>query len=313
MHRITCSLLIFLGLFLAIPSSTEAKTISQVLADAKVLYLTGEYEKALNELARLKPYVNVMKPEDKIELYKYLGFCHTAFGKLDEAKTDFQEALKINPNLALDPSTVSPKIIEVFEGAKAAMPAQPATPPVQEAKPAPPPPVQEAKPAPAPAPAPPVAPAKPGPAARPHPRPPVVRPTPPVTAKVTPSGAALRSLALPGWGQIVSGQKTKGYIIMGAAAGALGFLGYTHAAYFQAQSSYKSASDPVTAMKAYDDYNKANSMKNISYIVIGVVWAGNVLEAFLSAPAPPTPAHASVPLEIIPVSGGAQLAYRYEF
>ena len=233
------------------------------------------------------------------------------------AKEAFQEALKANPNLALDPNTVSPKIMEVFEEVRAAMPPPP-PPPAPEAAPPPPAPVPEAAPPPPPAPTPPPAPvpeAKPAPKpmARPVTRPPVVRPTPRVEVKVTPGQAALRSLLLPGWGQISTGQKTKGYIFMGVVAGSLGFLGYSHAAYFQAQSNYKDATDPATAMTAYDDYNKSNSMKNISYIVLAVAWAGNVADAYFLSPRSSSGRQASMPLEIVPVDGGAQLAYRYEF
>ena len=303
MRRFFYAILIFAVLFI-LPSYSQAKTIGEVLTDARVLYLTGEYEKALAELEKLKPYVSVMKAPDKVELYKYLAFCHIAFGRIDMAKEAFQEALKANPNLALDPNTVSPKIMEVFEEVRAAMPPPP-PPPAPEAAPPPPPtpppaPVPEAKPA-------------PKPVARPVTRPPVVRPAPRVEVKVTPGQAALRSLLLPGWGQISTGQKTKGYIFMGVVAGSLGFLGYSHAAYFQAQSNYKDATDPATAMTAYDDYNKSNSMKNISYIVLAVAWAGNVADAYFLSPRSSSGRQASMPLEIVPVDGGAQLAYRYEF
>jgi len=331
MRRFFYAILIFAVLFI-LPSYSQAKTIGEVLTDARVLYLTGEYEKALAELEKLKPYVSVMKAPDKVELYKYLAFCHIAFGRIDMAKEAFQEALKANPNLALDPNTVSPKIMEVFEEVRAAMPPPP-PPPAPEAAPPPPPtpppaPVAEAAPPPPPTPAPipeaapppppppaPVPEAKPAPkpVARPVTRPPVVRPAPRVEVKVTPGQAALRSLLLPGWGQISTGQKTKGYIFMGVVAGSLGFLGYSHAAYFQAQSNYKDATDPATAMTAYDDYNKSNSMKNISYIVLAVAWAGNVADAYFLSPRSSSGRQASMPLEIVPVDGGAQLAYRYEF
>jgi len=336
MRRFFYSILVF-TILITLPSYSQAKTIGEVLTDARVLYLTGEYEKALKELEKLKPYVSVMKAPDKVELYKYLGFCHIAFGNMDLAKEAFQEALKANPNLALDPNTVSPKIMEVFEEVKATMPPPPPA-PVPEAKPAPPPPpppapvaeaappppptpapVPEAKPAPPPPPpapvpeAKPAPPPKPAPVARPVTRPPVVRPTPRVEVKVTPGQAALRSLLLPGWGQISTGQKTKGYIFMGVVAGSIGFLGYSHAAFFQAQSNYQDATDPATAMTAYDDYNKSNSMKNISYIVLAVAWAGNVADAYFLSPKGSPGRQASLPLEIVPVEGGAQLAYRYEF
>lgn len=291
----------FLAVLLAIPSYTQAKTISEVLADARVLYLTGEYEKALKELDRLKPYVPVMKAPDKIELYKYLGFCHIAFGKIDEARGEFQEALKINPGLALDPTTVSPKIMEVFDEVKASMPAQ--QPPPSAAP--------EAKPAPSPAPS--RGPARPAPVAKAAPRQPVVRPAPRPVAGLTPGQAALRSLALPGWGQYLTGQKVKGFAIMGVTAAAVGYLAYSHIAFSQAQSNYKSASDPVTASTAYDEYNKSNFSKNLSYIILGVVWAGNVADAYFLSPRNSTQQRSSLPLDITPLNGGVQVAYHYDF
>ncbi|MGQ9701604.1 MAG: hypothetical protein ACUVQT_04020 [bacterium] len=87
----------------------------------------------------------------------------------------------MNQKLELDPATVSPKIIKVFEEAKAEMGAVITKPPTTQ---------------------PPAKPVKP-----------VVQPV-----KVSTGGALVRSCCLPGWGQMYKGQSTKGRNLMIATA-----------------------------------------------------------------------------------------------
>lgn len=52
-------------------------------------------------------------------LHKYAGYCAIAFGQTAEAKVHFSRALDLDPKLSLDPKSVSPKILEAFNSAKA--------------------------------------------------------------------------------------------------------------------------------------------------------------------------------------------------
>ena len=102
-----------------------------MLGKAKDHYYNGEYQSAIRELENALLYLKQLKQTDQVEAYKYLAFSYVAFGDHAKAKEQFKKALMLNPELALDPATVSPKIIKVFEEAKAEMAASPVTEPVE--------------------------------------------------------------------------------------------------------------------------------------------------------------------------------------
>ncbi len=101
----------------------DESDILQILERSKLYYNNGEYEKAITELEKALNLLYKLKQNDRVEAYKYLGFSYVAFGDIVKAKESFKKALSLNPDLTLDPTTVSPKIIQVFEAAKAEIPA----------------------------------------------------------------------------------------------------------------------------------------------------------------------------------------------
>ena len=114
-----------------------SQTVSQdsletMLGQAKTHYYNGEYENAIKELEKALVYLRQLKRTDQVEAYKYLAFSYVAFGDRTKAKEQFRKALVLDPELELDPATVSPKIIKVFEETKAEMavapPAEPSEP-----------------------------------------------------------------------------------------------------------------------------------------------------------------------------------------
>jgi LysM repeat protein len=81
------------------------------------LYFTGEYREALESLMEaLKRGLN--RDDDMCKTYRFLAYCHIALGERDLGKRAFEEALAIRPDLKLDPTYISPKIIGVFEEAQ---------------------------------------------------------------------------------------------------------------------------------------------------------------------------------------------------
>jgi len=149
-------------------------SLGGMLEQAKEYYNNGEYEYAISELEKALQYLNQLKQSDLVEAYKYLAFSYVAFGDQLKAKDQFRKALALDPQLELDPTTVSPKIIKVFEEAKSEMPPAPPPPPVEE-------------------------PTKPAVAKK---------------EVVSRLGATMRSCCLPGLGQMYKGQGSKGKIIM---------------------------------------------------------------------------------------------------
>ncbi|MGQ9464832.1 MAG: tetratricopeptide repeat protein [bacterium] len=156
-------------------------SLVKMLEMAKLFYNNGEYENAIKQLEDALQYLKQLNQSEQVEAYKYLAFSYVAFGDKEKAKDQFKKALLLEPKLELDPATVSPKIIKVFEEAKAEMGAVITKPPTTQ---------------------PPAKPVKP-----------VVQPV-----KVSTGGALVRSCCLPGWGQMYKGQSTKGRNLMIATA-----------------------------------------------------------------------------------------------
>ena len=117
---------IFLILTIMFASVLTAQQVSEdslehMLQRAKLYYNNGEYESAINELEIALQYLKQLESTDQVEAYKYFAFSYVALGDREKAKELFKTALTLNPGLTLDPATVSPKIIKVFEEAKSEM------------------------------------------------------------------------------------------------------------------------------------------------------------------------------------------------
>ncbi len=120
----------------AYSQTVTTDSLEMMLDRAKEFYYTGEYESAIKELENALLYLKQLTQPNQVEAYKYLAFSYVAFGDRVRAKEQFKKALDLDPTLELDPATVSPKIIKVFEEAKAeataAPTAQPGAPAVTE-------------------------------------------------------------------------------------------------------------------------------------------------------------------------------------
>ena len=111
-------------------------------------------------------------------------------------------------------------------------------------------------------------------------------------------GAAVRSLILPGWGQLYSGKKLMGWSILGGEAviGALAFSSYS--AYSKANSDlvsfneqYNNATDPLQiadfrekTLQAEVDQISSNDQMTMMIYAAGGIWAINVVHAMLTGP-----------------------------
>ena len=102
-------------------AQVSADSLDQMLMRAKNYYNRGEYEYAIVELENALQYLKQLEQVDQVEAYKYLAFSYVAFGQQEKAKEQFRKVLLLDPAHELDPATVSPKIIKVFEEVKAEM------------------------------------------------------------------------------------------------------------------------------------------------------------------------------------------------
>lgn len=112
---------LFFGLLAAFSPISYAQTNPEsdsTLAAIKSLYDNGSYISAELQARRILEDRRV-NDTLRVQLEKYLGFTLVAQGKNESAEEHFINALRIDSNLTLDPVLTSPKILSVFEAAKA--------------------------------------------------------------------------------------------------------------------------------------------------------------------------------------------------
>lgn len=218
-------------------------SLVRMLEAAKSFYNGGEYESAIRKLEDALQYLKQLESGEQVEAYKYLAFSYVAFGDNEKARAQFKKALILNPALELDPAQVSPKIIKVFEEAKAEMAtAPPVTPPVIE----------------------------------PEPEPPVT-----LVKKTSMFGALWRSCLLPGWGQKYKGDTSKGSKLMlaagvtfGLSAVSITLMSITHDAYLDVPPGNTGEMDDK--YKMYKFWSNASFFSAVSF---GAVYLYNIYDA----------------------------------
>lgn len=224
-------------------------SLLKLLEKAKLYYNNGEYENAIKQLEDALQYLKQLNQTEQVEAYKYLAFSYVAFGDKERAKEQFKKALLLDPKLELDPATVSPKIIKVFEEAKAEMAVVTPKPPTVQ---------------------PPAKPTKP-----------VVQP-----AQVSTTGALLRSCCLPGWGQMYKGESSKGKKLMIATAILLptavistSIQDVKHQKYLEVEPGNKDAMD-----QAYKEYKLWYNIAAISWGSYFVLYVYNIYDVLMAKP-----------------------------
>ncbi len=97
---------------------------------------------------------------------------------------------------------------------------------------------------------------------------------PPVTtvAQPFPRGAIMRSLLLPGWGQLHQGNKTKGWIFATLGAASLSGAIYFAIDTRDKADQYLAITDPTRFDAAYDEYNAAYQKRNVLFTAFSLVW-----------------------------------------
>jgi len=80
-------------------------------------YFMGDYLGAVKNLQ--KAVALGLRGDDHVsKAHRFLAYSYVALNERNKAKDSFREALKVDPEMRLDPVYVSPKIIDVFEEVK---------------------------------------------------------------------------------------------------------------------------------------------------------------------------------------------------
>ncbi|MBI5509238.1 MAG: hypothetical protein HY903_10845 [Deltaproteobacteria bacterium] len=100
---------------LLLSQSADAAAIEDDLRRAKNEYAYGNYEKSADILRGLLYPMRLVTDEQVIEARKYLALSYYLLDRLDEVGEEFAKLLHIDPDYQLDPFTIAPPVIEMFE------------------------------------------------------------------------------------------------------------------------------------------------------------------------------------------------------
>lgn len=109
-------------------------------------------------------------------------------------------------------------------------------------------------------------------------RPPVVRY---VRVRDPRPAATVRSLVLPGWGQLYKGERVKGWALVGLWGATAGGAVTAHVLRSQAHADYLDATDPAEIAERYDTFNTWHQTRNALVLGAAAVWAYAALDALV--------------------------------
>ncbi len=98
--------------------------------------------------------------------------------------------------------------------------------------------------------------------------------------------AALRSMVVPGWGQLYKGQRTKGRVLVGLWVGAVAGTATTHILRQQSRDTYLDATDPDEVLDRYDTFNQWHKTRNALVLGTAAVWVYSYVDALIGGQAP---------------------------
>ena len=120
-------------------------------------------------------------------------------------------------------------------------------------------------------------------------------------------GAALRSLAAPGWGQFHKGDRARGWAFAVAGGGLAAGTVAAHAARTSARRRYLDAATPDDAAARYPAYRDWHRARAAFATGAALVWAASVVDALATGgPEPPDAGP-----EIVATPGGLSLRVRF--
>lgn len=93
------------------------------------------------------------------------------------------------------------------------------------------------------------------------------------------AAAALRSMVLPGWGQLYKGEGTKGRVLLGVWGVSVAGSVTAHVLRQQARDAYLEAGTPDEALDRYDTFNRRHQIRNALLLGAAAVWLVSYVDA----------------------------------
>ena len=91
--------------------------------------------------------------------------------------------------------------------------------------------------------------------------------------------ATLRSMVLPGWGQLYKNDKKKGYALITSTV-------IFHVAQNNAHQDYLNETNPSIIKKKYDKYNRYYQLRNTTALIGGGIWLYAFFDVLIAKPKP---------------------------
>jgi len=98
--------------------------------------------------------------------------------------------------------------------------------------------------------------------------------------------ATLRSMVLPGWGQLYKNEKRKGAALLTATAVTTLTMGVFHFLQQDAHNKYLHAAEPDKIDDAYQRYNTFYKLRNNAALIDGGIWLYAFFDALITKPKP---------------------------
>ncbi|MEN8194418.1 MAG: hypothetical protein ABFS12_16475 [Bacteroidota bacterium] len=226
------------------------------LEELQTQFQSFNYSKVINIADKLLQNENQFNKDELIEIYLLKGISHYSLGQSDSMRSSFYEILNLNNNYEIDPSRVSPKIINEFEKLKLEYNSYILNNNSLV----------------------------------------IMRDTVHVidTVFVKPdkdiySAAVIRSMVLPGWGHLYSGYKTKGWILTSASALTLSSMVYFIIDANNKRSQYLNEFDPLLIDERYNEYNTSYKIRNYLIATYALIWIYTQIDIHFISEIPFTP------------------------
>ena len=130
------------------------------------------------------------------------------------------------------------------------------------------------------------------------------------------AAAAMRSLALPGWGQLYKGENTKGWILLGVWGMAASGTVLAHIIRKQAEDDYLAATEALPEQEILDRFDRFNTWhkarNNLALATAGL-WAYSYLDALIFRGSTDVASHRQFALLPAPAPAYAHIHFRLRF
>jgi tetratricopeptide (TPR) repeat protein len=119
-RRATLAILVLIGLSAA-ATSRAYQDISAELSRAQSLYFSAQFQESIALLRSLETRLanDAQRANELLQVKLYLGLGHLGLNQTDQAKARFAEVSLMDPKFTLDPKEYSPKVIDLFNEARA--------------------------------------------------------------------------------------------------------------------------------------------------------------------------------------------------